>query len=334
MSLKVRWLIDPDTGAQDSAIRPVDLLQRGEYPFPPELGHGSFERLTLAPGVSLYRGMHRFRAGIDGRLVPLGEFKADFPQSMLWAQSVHGGTISHREFHPPTELIYRPGHDFFRRTDRLHSIPSVDSSSNSEMSCLLIADGALAGLMGEDLAQQLFVRLGLETPPTAKVLPLPRPVSALLHSALSPTLTGPLQRLFGQARVLEYLCALAVHLDTNASERTPTERTQDRLRALHDHLLRLEGKLPSIDQLAVSFGMSARWLNDAFMRQYGQPIFAFVTHVRLQEACAALIEGDVPIKTLSQRLGYSHVNHFTAAFTRKFGYPPGSLRRGRIKASP
>ena len=52
--LTVRWLIGPDESAQDAAVLPVgvEVLQRGEYPFPPELGHGSFERLTLASGVS------------------------------------------------------------------------------------------------------------------------------------------------------------------------------------------------------------------------------------------------------------------------------------------
>jgi len=33
------------------------------------------------------------------------------------------------------------------------------------------------------------------------------------------------------------------------------------------------------------------------------------------------------MKVLAARLGYSHVNHFIAAFKKKFGYPPGSLRK-------
>ena len=329
----VRWLIDPDESVRVAAVLPVEVevLQHGAYPFPPELGHGWFERLTLGPGVSLYRGVHRFRPGTPGRLVPLGEFTADFPETMLWAQSVRGGTILHRELVPPAELIYRPGHDFFRRADRIHSIPAVDSSSDSEMTCLLIAEGALAGLLGKELAPHLIVRLGLQRPPVATVLAMPRHLSAPLHAALSPTLSGQVQRLYGQAKVLEYLCALAAHLGADESEGPRKRRAQDSVRALHDHLLRLEGKLPTVEQLALGFGMSARRLNDAFARQYGEPIYAFVTSVRLMEAHAALLEGDLPIKVLSQRLGYSHVNHFTRAFTKKFGYPPGSLRRGGRK---
>lgn len=33
------------------------------------------------------------------------------------------------------------------------------------------------------------------------------------------------------------------------------------------------------------------------------------------------------LKRLAERLGYAHVNNFTIAFKRTFGYPPGSLRK-------
>jgi AraC-like DNA-binding protein len=33
------------------------------------------------------------------------------------------------------------------------------------------------------------------------------------------------------------------------------------------------------------------------------------------------------MKVIAERLGYSHVNHFITALKRKFGYPPGSVRK-------
>lgn len=101
------------------------------------------------------------------------------------------------------------------------------------------------------------------------------------------------------------------------------------MRLLHDYLMQTEGKLPGLGALAQRFGRSARWLDNEFEREYGKTIYAFICEVRLDEAHAALIEGNLPIKQVSLRLGYSHVNHFTTAFRRKFGYPPGSLRRKR-----
>lgn len=117
-------------------------------------------------------------------------------------------------------------------------------------------------------------------------------MSAPLQGALSGPYTGIARKLHAEARVLDYLARLSTR-----------------------------------GELAQQFGLSARRLNDAFAAEYGQSIFNFVTGHRLDEAHASLLAGHTPLKVLAARLGYSHVNHFIAAFKRRFGYPPGSLRR-------
>ncbi|QXP83790.1 AraC family transcriptional regulator [Methylococcus sp. Mc7] len=54
-----------------------------------------------------------------------------------------------------------------------------------------------------------------------------------------------------------------------------------------------------------------------------------VTDRRLEAAHAAVQSTGTPLKVLAARLGYSSVSHFSNAFTKKFGYRPGSLRRGK-----
>jgi transcriptional regulator GlxA family with amidase domain len=75
------------------------------------------------------------------------------------------------------------------------------------------------------------------------------------------------------------------------------------------------------------FGRSARALNEDFQTEYGESIFSFVLNHRLNTAHQAIKTTDVPMKQISMKLGYAHVNHFSAAFKKKFGYSPGSLRR-------
>lgn len=325
--LNIHWLLDP--AADDTASAVPAVAQRQDFPLPEEIGHCWFDRLPLADGITVFHSVHRFRPEVAGQLVALGEFEMVFPEPVFGAQVVKGGTICHREFHPAVELLYRPGQDFFRHADRFHTIPLVEASSDSEMTSLIISDSALMELTGEDIAGQIIGRLGLATPPTAKVMALPSHISAPLHATVSPPLQGRLKILFAQSKVLEYLCGLAVHTGGQAVVASRPGNRREKMRALHDHLMALEGKLPSLEELALRYGMSARWLNDEFAREYGQPIYAFVTDRRLCEAHAALIEGDLPIKAISHRLGYTHVNHFSTAFKRRFGYPPGSLRRSR-----
>ena len=65
------------------------------------------------------------------------------------------------------------------------------------------------------------------------------------------------------------------------------------------------------------------------MRQKKQDlaIYSFFTDHRLSQAHAALQQSKISIKQLDAMLGYAHVSNFTIAFKRKFGYPPGSLKR-------
>ncbi|WP_295455743.1 helix-turn-helix domain-containing protein [uncultured Thiodictyon sp.] len=112
-------------------------------------------------------------------------------------------------------------------------------------------------------------------------------------------------------------------------EPSPVQRSRKQLHELHAYLTQLEGKLPTLEALAARVGLSARRLNDAFAREYGLPIHAFVTDRRLTAAYAAVRNTDLPLKQLASRLGYNHVNHFNTAFRKKFGFPPGQLRRGR-----
>jgi AraC-like DNA-binding protein len=331
-TLNVRWLTEPDADPKAIAVQPYGSAagtpRRESFPFPAEVGQGWFERLLLAQNMTLLQGSHRFRPDAFGQLIALGEFKVDFPVPTLVVQTVQGGTIMHRERYPQAELIFRPGYDLFRHADRADLTPLVDASSNSEMTSLTIADTVLVDLIGEALAQQLLARLGLDAPPVVRVLPMPVQVSAPLRAAMSTQLQGPLQILFAQAKVLEYLCALASHVVSTDPREPRLTRKRDRIHELHDHLLQQGGKLPTLDALAQQFGMSARRLNESFAKEFGQPIVAFLTERRLHEAQQAIRDSDVPLKTLAMRLGYAHVNHFNRAFKRQFGVAPGSLRKG------
>jgi AraC-like DNA-binding protein len=231
-------------------------------------------------------------------------------------------------------LTYPPGTDFFRRADRFRVKPLVEASADSTMTALILAETVLTELIDEDMANALIHQIGLDAPPVVKVLPIPLRVSAPLRAAFSTDLQGNLQRLFAQSKVLEYLCALSTYAAARESPQPPLQSRPDRLQALHDYLTQLEGRLPSLEELAVQFGMSARRLNAAFAERYGLPIYAFIADWRLDEAYMAIRDSDVALKVLANRLGYSHVNHFHRAFKKKFGYPPGQLRRGRIAASP
>jgi AraC-like DNA-binding protein len=195
----------------------------------------------------------------------------------------------------------------------------------SEMMSVDLPDGVLTTLMGEDAKQALLISLGLSRTRQAVVVPMPMHISAPLRDAMSSQFTGAARKLFAQARILDYMAGLLNFVLSNdliARKPAPDKKIEE----LHSYLLHLQGRMPILTDLAKELGVSARRLNADFAAKYGQSIFSFVMDHRLVQAHALLIAEPTPLKTIAVRLGYSHVNHFSAAFKRKFGYPPGSLR--------
>jgi len=327
--LFAHWLTESASFQEDLNLPATFEEQTEKIGLPPEVGSGIMVRLPLAPGLSILHGLHHFLPEVAGQLIQIAEFKFDLPENAFSVQTVHASTVCHREFYPPAELIFRPGHDLFRHADGFHTIPSIDASADCDMTSMIVTDSTLNELIGEDAAGLLIARLGLNPPPSVKVIAMPLHVSAPLRASMSAVLTGTIKRLYAQSKVLEYLCNLSTYVCAQPVTGARTERSREIVHDLHAYLVQLEGKLPTLDELAMRYGMSARWLNDEFSREYGMPIYTFITDHRLGEAHAALLEGNLPIKRISQRLGYSHVNHFTNGFKKKFGYTPGSLRRGR-----
>lgn len=324
-NLRFRWLLD---GAEDSfAFSPGDGdLEHQSLHFPPELGQGHFDLYHLALGMSLYRSSHRLLPAASGQLIPVAEIEVDYGGPAFVAQSLRGGRICQQERCPESNLIFEEGRDFFLHIQKRRVLPLVDGSSDSTMVALQTQITTLERLLGEPEAASLLQALDLTALPSVAVRTIPRQVSAPLHQAMARSFTGPARKLFAQGKALEYLSGLAEHLSLAGTVDPGSSALSERVAACREHLLGLEGKLPSLVALAQAFNLPAKRLNAAFSETYGQTIFAFITAHRLDLARHALLETDVPMKALAHKLGYSHVNNFINAFQKRFGQSPGSLR--------
>jgi AraC-like DNA-binding protein len=133
-----------------------------------------------------------------------------------------------------------------------------------------------------------------------------------------------LRKLHAQSRVLDFMVALHQHFAGPLQQESSRRRT---IQVIRRELDQLNGHLPSLAKLASRHALSERQMCQAFRQEYGQSIYAYITDLRLQAAHAALTASETPLKVLAARLGYSSVHHFSNAFTRRFGYRPGQLRR-------
>lgn len=321
--IAARWLID---GVESpDRIAATRDRQRVWLPIPSGLGEAWLERLPLADGLAVQRAVHRLGASAGTRPLALGAFRCDFGEPTWLMQTVSGAPVHHQERVPRAGFDFGPEQGCIRRAAEFDTTPSLLLGRTTEMTALIATDAGLARLVGEDLAAALAARLGVAHGPAVQVVPMSAALRALLRATLSPAAPAPLQRLQAQARVLDFLCGLATELRIVEPPPAMSREVRERLYAL----LRLDGKVPALTELAARVGLSASRMNTLFAREFGRPIHRYVADARLDAAYHAIRATDVSLKALAERCGFSHVNHFSNAFARRFGHAPGELRRHR-----
>lgn len=321
------WLVQPELPATEFGESEHDVPI--PIPMPEEIGQSSLKSMHLPMNSVIYYGYHHFNAVQNGRLLPLGDFKLQFKEPVFVVHSARIGQTIFSDRVVGTDLLFGPKTGtLFQHVDALDYLATLDCSENIEITAIVVGKSVLDKMLGDEQARILLKGLQIEQMPSVCVYKVPRSVDVILHSCLPKHLTGNLSKLFAQAKVLEYICALIGHLTRKENdEKLPEAKRLKQLQQLHDDLEKLEGKVPTLDELATQFGMSARVLNDEFKKVYGSSIYSYISELRLTEAHEVLLKTDIPMKSLATTMGYSHVNHFISAFGRKFGYSPGSLRK-------
>lgn len=322
------WLCAPDNPVKISTLLPE--FTKFRFPIPEHIGEASTELLKLDTGFKLQHSTLIFRRGPSRLRLPHTTLRWENHEAQLALVVVLSGLIfvgssvskSHVTLDHETVGVFR------RPAGRTDAQVKFDTQTPSDLYGLWICDTMLALLLGEDTAEKLIRALQLQRMPSDRTCPIPARISTTLRSSLPSSMKGDLRKLHAQAKTMEFLSLMANRVMGEETEDTGAHPTKThKIRELREELDSMNGHIPKLDDLAERYGMSARSLNASFKQMYGQTIGAFVIEQRLNQAHAALVETDMAMKVLSARLGYSHVTHFIAAFKRKFGYPPGSLRR-------
>ncbi len=326
--LNIGWL----TEAHAEPVQPIELTQDSmsisAAPMAHGAGHSSCDYMHLALNMDLTQVTHHFTPGLPVHWLPMAEVvgKSSEPQFLV-REFLTGKSFLH------DRQLDKKLHDglagsTFHLFEQIDLQIWLDSGEDVEMAMLKMDISTLYSLIGEATAQALLDGLNLGKAQVTSLQRVPPEISRLLHSSFSKHLAGSLRRLHAQAKVLEYLVTLTEHFVEGKGNRRENIKTQV-VRELREELQRMEGSSPNLKELAESYGISTRTLNEQFKHEYRQSLYSFIAEERLKTAHAALTRSRQAIKVIAAQLGFSDVSSFTKAFTKRFGYPPGSLRRER-----
>lgn len=101
-----------------------------------------------------------------------------------------------------------------------------------------------------------------------------------------------------------------------------TEYDKERIVFARDYLLTHMDAPPTLPELAAIAGINEFKLKKGFRELFDQPVFAYLADVRLQMARTALQQKQKTVTQIAFELGYASLQHFSAAFKKKYGTSP------------
>ncbi|MEH2081815.1 MAG: AraC family transcriptional regulator [Nostoc sp.] len=148
---------------------------------------------------------------------------------------------------------------------------------------------------------------------------------------------GITKRMFLQARVLELIRLQLTPILAEQGELQPPPRLKpETIACIHHAREILRSRLenpPSILELAQMVGVSDRTLQRGFQELFGKTAFSYLSEKRMEWAEQLLRQGNMTIAEVGNRIGYSNLGHFAAAFKRRFGITPSQSLIGKKSVS-
>ena len=142
--------------------------------------------------------------------------------------------------------------------------------------------------------------------------------------------TGTLKKMYLDSKVPELLLLSLQHIASDTSAMKIALRDAD-LRKIQDvkEFITLNIDNPgTLKELAHGAGINDFKLKNGFKQMYGTTVFGLLLDERMKKAKILLQDTDLSIQEISVRTGYKNLSNFTAAFKKKYGYPPSAIKHG------
>lgn len=145
----------------------------------------------------------------------------------------------------------------------------------------------------------------------------------------------PLHNIFLQNRVTllmeRFFCRLYRKMDLLDGKFDLTDDEVQRLMQVEQKLVSDFSEIPpTIGEFARLVSMSPTLLKKKFKRMYGDSIYSYYQHLRMQKAKEFLISGVFTVKEVSENIGYQNTSNFVQAFKKHFNFAPAELAKKEI----
>ncbi|MCF6406839.1 AraC family transcriptional regulator [Chitinophaga filiformis] len=215
--------------------------------------------------------------------------------NILYGNS-NAGTISNEHLHASQFQIQFPRERFLKLTENANDTLKRFSENIVSGKPVLIAD---------------------------QHLPIDLPMQQTIDAILNCKYQQGLKKMFLLSKAIELLV-----LQAEAFNRPPkkavarTDYDKDRIHYAREYVLQHIDNPPGLSELARIAGLNEYKLKRGFKEMFQITVFGYLAEKRLELSRDYLSDPNKSVTEIANLLGYSSVQHFSAAFKKKFGHPP------------
>ena len=127
-------------------------------------------------------------------------------------------------------------------------------------------------------------------------------------------------------RILEILYEICRQLPVNLED-SRKNASDPRFLVAKNYIQQNIRQLLSCEAVAQECGYSAKQLSRIFKSHTGKTLYEYITHARIQEANALLLDNTQSIQQVSFLMGFENESSFVSFFKRHCGVTPGNFRK-------
>lgn len=155
-------------------------------------------------------------------------------------------------------------------------------------------------------------------------------IHRIVDEICSDTDTRELRPLFVKAKIIELLSIQMEQLCNFCSPPSSlSQESAQKMFAVRDFMIQNIGGYHSLKELAKKVGTNEFTLKKEFKELFGNTVFGFWHEIKMEKAQKLLLAKELPIKEISEIVGYKNPQHFSTAFKNKYGITPSNFRKRR-----
>lgn len=148
----------------------------------------------------------------------------------------------------------------------------------------------------------------------------------ILYAIMNCKFQGDIRLLYLEAKTLELFSYQILQLQAcEPLKDTITCADKEKLKAVYEYIEENYLLPQSLKALSQNFMLNEFKLKKGYKTLFNTTVFNHIHHLRMTKAKQLLAEENMNVSMVSDFMGYNNIAAFSAAFRKRFGYPPGKI---------